>query len=265
MATFGIRVFKHHEKKDGTFNVKIRITQERRSAYIDTSHFVTAKMLSKNYEVKDIFILKDLYGTLSDYREAVSRLGSKVNYMDADDIKSFLEKRSEKIDFLAFCQQHIDLLVANDRSKTATGFRTVRYAPHTITMVASPFCGHCPGMYMALRLWLSKRKDLKLQIVFSIKNDKSREQVVSHIMSIYHQKGTRATKEALTTWFFWGRRNYKRWAKQFPAGESSISTQATESQRNWCYRANIVITPTVFIDGFKLPKLYGVNDIKYLI
>ncbi|MDN5285384.1 MAG: hypothetical protein JWR38_1658, partial [Mucilaginibacter sp.] len=26
MATFGIRVFKHHEKKDGTFNVKIRIT-----------------------------------------------------------------------------------------------------------------------------------------------------------------------------------------------------------------------------------------------
>ena len=89
MATFGIRVFKHHEKKDGTFNVKIRITQERRSAYIDTSHFVTAKMLSKNYEVKDTFILKDLYGTLSDYREAVSRLGSKVNYMDADDIKAF--------------------------------------------------------------------------------------------------------------------------------------------------------------------------------
>ncbi|MDN5288516.1 MAG: recombinase [Mucilaginibacter sp.] len=128
MATFGIRVFKHHEKKDGTFNVKIRITQERRSTYIDTSHFVTAKMLSKNYAVKDTFILKDLYGTLSDYREAVSRLGSKVNYMDADDIKSFLEKRSEKIDFLAFCQQHIDLLVANDRSKTATGFRTVRYA-----------------------------------------------------------------------------------------------------------------------------------------
>ena len=104
MATFGIRVFKHHEKKDGTFNVKIRITQERRSAYMDTSHFVTAKMLSKNYEVNDTFTLKDLYGTLSDYREAVPRLGSKVNYMDADDIKSFLERRSEKIDFLIFCQ-----------------------------------------------------------------------------------------------------------------------------------------------------------------
>ena len=128
MATFGIKVFKHHEKKDGTFNVKIRITQERRSAYIDTSHFVTAKRLSKNYEVKDTFILKDIYGTLSDYREAVSRLGSKVNFMDANDIKNFLEKRSEKIDFLAFCQHHIDLLVNNERSKTATGFRTVRYA-----------------------------------------------------------------------------------------------------------------------------------------
>jgi len=128
MATFGIRVFKHHEKRDGTFNVKIRITHDRRSAYIDTPHFVTAKKLSRNYQVKDPIVLKDLYNTMEDHREAVSRLGSKVNYMDADDIKNFLEKRSEKVDFLAFCQQHIDTLVENGRLKTATGFRTVRYA-----------------------------------------------------------------------------------------------------------------------------------------
>ena len=53
MATFGIKVFKHHEKRDGTFNVKIRITHDRKTAYIDTNHYVTQKMLSKRYQVKD--------------------------------------------------------------------------------------------------------------------------------------------------------------------------------------------------------------------
>jgi|GEM_PF-4831804 len=32
MATFGIKVFKHHEKKDGTFNVKVRVTKDRKTA-----------------------------------------------------------------------------------------------------------------------------------------------------------------------------------------------------------------------------------------
>lgn len=128
MATFGIKVFKHHEKKDGTFNVKIRVTKDRKTAYIDTCHYVTAKKLSQEYEVKDTTILKDLYITIEHYREAVSRLGEKTNYMNADDIKTFLEKRSEKVDFLAFCQQHINLLDEADRKKTATSFRTVRYS-----------------------------------------------------------------------------------------------------------------------------------------
>jgi hypothetical protein len=127
MATFGIKVFKHHEKKDGTFNVKIRITQKRRSAYIDTSHFVTAKMLTKNFQLKDPLILKDLYGVLDDYRSAISRLGAKVSYMTVEDIKAFLEKRAQKVDFMEFCRLHIENLVAKGRGKTATGFRTVYY------------------------------------------------------------------------------------------------------------------------------------------
>jgi integrase len=128
MATFSIKVFKHHKKKDGTYNVKISITQERKRAYIDTTHYVTERKLSKDYEVKDTIILKDLYNTLDDYREAVSRLGVKVDYMTVEDIKVFLEKRSQRVDFLEFCLLHIDNLVADGRGKTATGFRTVYYA-----------------------------------------------------------------------------------------------------------------------------------------
>lgn len=128
MATFGIKVFKHHEKRDGTFNVKIRITHVRKTVYIDTHHYVIRKMLLKNYRLKDTVILKDLYNAMETNREAISRLGSKLNYMNVDYIKSYLEKCAEKVDFLSFCQKHIDTLTQNGRIKTATGFRTVRYA-----------------------------------------------------------------------------------------------------------------------------------------
>jgi len=128
MATFGIKVFKHHEKKDGTFNVKVRVTKDRKTAYIDTIHYVTAKQLTKDYKVKDTAVLKELYIAIELYRESVTRLGAKTNYMSADDIKAFLEKKSEKVDFVAFCQKHIDQLVADGREKTASSFRTVRYS-----------------------------------------------------------------------------------------------------------------------------------------
>ena len=107
MATFGIKVFKHHKKKDGTFNVKVRVTKDRKTAYMDTIHYVTAKQLTKEYEVKDTAVLKELYNTIEVYRESVTRLGAKTAYMSAEDIRAFLEQKSEKVDFLDFCQQHI--------------------------------------------------------------------------------------------------------------------------------------------------------------
>ncbi len=35
------------QKKDVTWNVKIRVTHKRQSAYIDTQHFVSAKQLMR--------------------------------------------------------------------------------------------------------------------------------------------------------------------------------------------------------------------------
>lgn len=43
MATFKVVVLPHHKKEDGTYNVKIRVTQARKSKYIKTSQFVSAQ------------------------------------------------------------------------------------------------------------------------------------------------------------------------------------------------------------------------------
>ena len=58
MATVCAKVFKHHQKTDGTYNVKIRVFHKNERKWIDTIHFVTDKQLSKkmdiHYDSKDI-------------------------------------------------------------------------------------------------------------------------------------------------------------------------------------------------------------------
>ena len=56
MATVCAKVFKHHLKADGSYNVKIRIFHKDEKRYIDTEHYVTDKQLSKNMTIKDPFI-----------------------------------------------------------------------------------------------------------------------------------------------------------------------------------------------------------------
>jgi hypothetical protein len=41
MATISAKVFKHHKKADGTYNVKICIYHKKERVYIDTVHYVT--------------------------------------------------------------------------------------------------------------------------------------------------------------------------------------------------------------------------------
>jgi len=56
MATLNAKIFKHHEKEDGTYNVKICVSHKRDRRYIGTEYYVTGKKPSRDFSVKDIFI-----------------------------------------------------------------------------------------------------------------------------------------------------------------------------------------------------------------
>jgi len=44
MATISSKVFRHHKKADGTYNVKICIYHKKERVYIDTVHYLTEKL-----------------------------------------------------------------------------------------------------------------------------------------------------------------------------------------------------------------------------
>lgn len=126
MATVSAKVYQHHHKTDGTFNVKICVYHKNERKFIDTEHYVTQKQLDSKHKIKDKFILSFLDNTLKEYRESISSLGSKIEFFSAEALRDYLRDKGKDIDFIEFCNQHIEQLRKEKRNGTANNHRTIR-------------------------------------------------------------------------------------------------------------------------------------------
>jgi len=138
-------------------------------------------------------------------------------------------------------------------------------APSVITMIVNPYCRHCARVYKSLNTWLPARKDIKLQLIFSTGNDKNKMLIAEDLMSIYLNGNSRLTRQAVKAWFGQRQKWYGRWAQKYIAPANDHALTAVMRQANWCEEAKISATPVLLINGFKLPSLYRVDDLKYLI
>lgn len=108
--TIKAMVQKHRKRSDGTFNVKIRITLNRKHTYIPTEHYISVKQLSKDLNnIKDDFIMEELNIELAKLRKEISKLGAKVNNYDVKQLGEYLQEKrnptkSSEIDFIKFSE-----------------------------------------------------------------------------------------------------------------------------------------------------------------
>jgi len=126
MATVSAKVFKHHQKADGTFNVKICLYHKSVRKYMDTSHFVSERQLNKRYKINDKFINNLVEKTLQEYRETISELDSKVGFFSCEKLVEYLEQKHHDIDFILFIKEHVAQLIKENREPYSRCFRTVK-------------------------------------------------------------------------------------------------------------------------------------------
>src|SRR5690606_13336964 len=93
---------------------------------IDTPHFVSQKQLDSKFRIKDRFLNKLLDEKLDEYRRVTSELGNKLNFMTAENLRDYLRDRDKDVDFIPFCNEHIEHLRKSGRGGTANNHRTVR-------------------------------------------------------------------------------------------------------------------------------------------
>jgi hypothetical protein len=95
MATIREVILPNQKREDGTWNVKIRVTHQRKVNYISTHDYVGAKQIRPDHSIKDAIILNAIYPTLKDYREKISELGPKLEVFDLQRLINYLTNKTE--------------------------------------------------------------------------------------------------------------------------------------------------------------------------
>ena len=126
MATLKAVVLKHQIRADGTVNVKIRVTHERKSAYIATEHYIPVKKISADFtRIKDNFILSIVEEEISRLRREISDLGVRIHSLDAKGLAIYLEslQDGDHVDIFEYGRKRIESLLSKNREGTSKTYQ----------------------------------------------------------------------------------------------------------------------------------------------
>lgn len=134
----------------------------------------------------------------------------------------------------------------------------------SLTLVINPYCQPCAQAFTDAEALVSAHESINCRILFAIGPDTTdaRATFVEHLLNLPADESI----NALRTWLSRPKKNAANGSRTFPAcrGESDALTQLDAHSR-WTTAAGITTTPTVYVDGYKLPAPYQLSDVPYLI
>ncbi|QEM07908.1 site-specific integrase [Mucilaginibacter rubeus] len=129
MATVNAVILPIKKRKDGTWNVKIRVNKDGSSSYIETTHFVNSKQVWKKNQIKDPGILAMVEPVLTQYRKKIGELGAKLDSYSSAKLVDYLvgkkEIKAEEINVIDFGRKRIEELMQANRLGSAKNMQTV--------------------------------------------------------------------------------------------------------------------------------------------
>lgn len=141
-------------------------------------------------------------------------------------------------------------------------------ASNTIIKVCNPYCGPCAKAHTVIDEILESNDDVKVQIIFMANDDDQDKRVkpVRHLMALYQRNNEALIKEALDEWYGSKNKDYDSFALKYAmSDELQMQGDKIKAMDNWTKRTGISFTPTFFVNGYQLPGIYKVEDLKHLL
>jgi uncharacterized membrane protein len=141
-------------------------------------------------------------------------------------------------------------------------------AKNTIVKVCNPYCGPCASAHPELEKVVSQNPHINAQIIFSVtaNEDDYRAKPVKHFLAIAEKGNEQLAHKALDDWYLAPKKDYGLFANKYPMnGELKMQREKIEKMSDWCNKVGIQYTPTLFINGYELPKNYQLRDINYFL
>lgn len=135
-------------------------------------------------------------------------------------------------------------------------------APMCVTILSNPHCNPCARMHKRVEHLLAlSGKDICVQYIFSSFNEQL-EDSSRYLIAVYQKYGEQKAREVYSRWYAGEKRDYETIVKQH---EKEIHAPEVERElkrhQAWREKSGLVATPTILVNGHKLPKEYTLEDL----
>ncbi len=138
-------------------------------------------------------------------------------------------------------------------------------ATKTIIKVCNPYCGPCAKAHPVLEEIVKHNTDINVKVIFTATNSENDRagKPVKHLLAIAAKQNLQITEQAIDDWYMADKKDYEVFAGKYPMnGELKEQESKLDLMKKWCDDAEITHTPTIFINGRRLPETYSIDELK---
>ena len=135
-------------------------------------------------------------------------------------------------------------------------------AQNIVTLVTNPNCPPCAEAHHLLNELLEQNDNIQARIIFKTDHDNP---ISRHLMALNSLPDKEIAKQALHDWYEKKQKNYEAWAKAYPVKLNETEFYNLDRQNDWCQLADITFTPTLLLNGYRIPQLYQIPDLRYML
>ena len=107
-------------RKDGFWQVYIRVTHQRNVGFIKTDKMVNSSGLTKTNDIKDAFVLRYCADLIIKYNELLNK--TDINSLNVNQVIDYLTTEDDDVCFSDYARQHIKRLINNGQDRTARNY-----------------------------------------------------------------------------------------------------------------------------------------------
>lgn len=134
-------------------------------------------------------------------------------------------------------------------------------AENLITVLTNPHCNPCAKMHKRINKLLANNHNFCVQYVFSA-FDETLEHSNRFLISAYMNKRN-DWEDMLDAWYEYGKDEKENFFKSYDICITQDVIDEAERHNQWKLKNNLMSTPTILLNGYKLPDNYMIEDLKY--
>lgn len=132
-----------------------------------------------------------------------------------------------------------------------------------VTVFTNPHCNPCAKMHARIEELLEKNDKLCIQYIFS-SFDESLNPSNKFLMAVYFNNNIEKTQEIYSEWFKKGKNEKEIFFQKYSLNiDNENIEQEFQKHEGWKEQTGLRATPTILVNGYKLPDNYKIEDIDF--